>query len=575
VLVFALPSTLNLPQTNPTETAEFAPVPPSDDAPPPADAGNVSSFGLAGTETLKGSVTTTIPPPPDESGPPPPAPSNLAVSRSPSAKRCVGSPPRQTEDPLAPPCAAYFDPDADNGGATYLGVTKDEVRVLWYIDGGGDYESSQGFEPAPMATYQDLGQPPDPNGEFVYTRAIRGWQRYFNERFQTYGRFVHFYIYWTDADHSPEARRAEAADNFAKIKPFAVLSEARDNADAYLEAMAQRGVMNFGSTVGRDESFFRKFPRLAWGYPPSVQVAARSFAAYVCKKVVPYRVSFAGSAEMNGQPRRLGLLSTTDPARPGYVTYAREVKRMVEECGGHFVDARTFPSAGSENDANNTPDVAAQNIASFRQNGVTTIVWAQGEETTHTKAAQSAGYLPEWVVGGDHVLEGNGNSSFQGRQAWDHAVVVTDVTNLEAPTEQQCYLAYKEADPDAVDSPDVTLHACNLYRNPFQLFVGIQVSGPRLRPETIDQGFRAIPKIASTNPHVPACFYEIGDYTCVKDAQVEWWDSSGTTDGSRAGCWRMMEGGRRYFADRWPDGDVMAQRAPGDPCNNYYGDIHL
>ena len=35
IVAFTLPSSLNQPQANPTETAEFAPVPPSDETPPP------------------------------------------------------------------------------------------------------------------------------------------------------------------------------------------------------------------------------------------------------------------------------------------------------------------------------------------------------------------------------------------------------------------------------------------------------------------------------------------------------------------------------------------------------------
>src|SRR5918992_4371665 len=43
--IAVLPSALNLPQTNPTQTLEYAPVPPEDDdVPPPA--GNLSSLGL-------------------------------------------------------------------------------------------------------------------------------------------------------------------------------------------------------------------------------------------------------------------------------------------------------------------------------------------------------------------------------------------------------------------------------------------------------------------------------------------------------------------------------------------------
>ena len=189
---------------------------------------------------------------------------------------------------------------------------------------------------------------------------------------------------------------------------------------------------------------------------------------------------------------------------------------------------------------------------------------------------QSSNYFPEIVVAGDQTMEGNLNSQRQtGQQFWSHAIAVTNLTALPGTTQQQCYLAYKEADPEAPDQ-DI-FHACILYRDPFQLFVGIQVAGPRLRPESIDRGFRAIPKIASSDPQVPACYYEPDDYTCVKDAQVEWWDAAGQSQSANTpGCWRMAEAGRRYRARMWPDGNADAQidRTKPDPCNNFAGDTH-
>jgi hypothetical protein len=563
ILAFALPSSLNLPQTNPTETAEYAPVPPSDETPPPI--GNLSALGLAESSSIEDSGLLDEPI------------GNLPdLTQKPSAAtyRCVGNPPRQTEDPLSPPCVGHY--DGNNGGATYQGVTGEEIRVLWYIDGGGQYETSQGFEPAPVSKYEDMGKPPPPEGEFIYTRIIRGWQRYFNSRFQTYKRFVHFYIYWSGPDQTPEGRRADAAETYARIKPFAVLSQARNNQDAFLEAMAQRGVLNFGSVSGRDQSFFAKYPKLIWGYPPSIQQQARMFSTYLCTKVVGKPVQFSGNAADNGRPRVLGMLSTVDPARSGYRTFSRLVKREVEACGGRFAEDLTFPVAGSDNQAANPPQVAAQNIASFQSSNVTTIIWPQGQDTSHSKTAQSVGYLPEWVVAGDLVMEGALNGGQQGQAAWNRAFMVTTVTKLETSRQQQCFLAFKEAEPDAPDDPDVTLHACNLYRDPFQLFLGIQVAGPQLHPNSIDRGFRAIPKIASTDPKIPACYYDDGDYTCVKDVHVGWWDSSGQSSAPTPGCYRLVDDGRRYRAGTWDAGNVADRKRPGtDVCNNYLGDLHL
>src|SRR5687767_6996608 len=113
-----LPSALNLPQTNPSQTVEYAPVPPDDEATPDI-AGNLSSLGLGSSS----SIGESLPDHPVDPG----APDVSAIGRSPTTKRCVGHPPRQTEDPLSPPCVSHF--AGDNFGATYAGVTGSEIRI--------------------------------------------------------------------------------------------------------------------------------------------------------------------------------------------------------------------------------------------------------------------------------------------------------------------------------------------------------------------------------------------------------------------------------------------------------------
>lgn len=98
------------------------------------------------------------------------------------------------------------------------------------------------------------------------------------------------------------------------------------------------------------------------------------------------------------------------------------------------------------------------------------------------------------------------------------------------------------------------------------MFTGFQVAGPRLTPGTIDKGFHAIPPGPSGNPAVPACFYNSGDFTCVKDATAMWFDPSGSVGGN-PGCWRMPDNGKRYLPDGWPTGNVESQRTAKDPCN--------
>lgn len=566
LVMLVLPSALNTPQNNPTTTPEYAPVPPSDEKNVPPVVGNVASFGLAAGASLPGGGNGG---PAATPAGQPPGSSNLASrGKTPRTKRCTGSPPRQTEDEMAPPCVADF--RGDNGGATYQGVSGEEVRVLFYAQGGPYLTIRGGVETPTPNSYVNLLDAPDPN-EHIMVHVLRAWQQYFNDRYQAYGRFVHFWVYYSDPNSVGDiaARRADAVDNFARVKPFAIESMQIDGGgdDAYISEMARRGVLNFGSVNGQTDDIFHLYPGLVWSFQPSIDQRARLFTSFLCRRVIPFKTSFSGTVGQNGLPRRLGLLYTTDPSRTELAALTEQVRRGIKKCGGSFYDEQSFhksPAAGTVNygdDKSNAQD-AAQAMATFRRENVTTVIWTGGYEASNPDAAASIGYFPEWIVSGDRQI-GTTADEGQNQQEWANAWVVTHGTYFTQWPNEACFQAYREVDTD-LNQTDVINYACRYnYDDIRQLFIGIQVAGPRLTPSSVDQGFHAIPRISSTNPRVPACFYEPNDYSCVKDAIAEWWDPNGGTQG----CWKMPENGKRYRDDEWTDTDVPAVKGANDVCN--------
>jgi hypothetical protein len=562
LVVTVLPSALNLRQSNPTTTPEYAPVPPSgDSAAPPG--GNLSSLGLAGSASLKAGTASTPTSAPSDA--PVNASAGPASGKTPRTKRCIGSPPRQTEDPLSPPCVSDF--RGNNGGATYRGVTTNEVKVLVYFTlsaGGAENGSSKGNEPTPVNRYDDFAEP-QKSDEFIYSRMLRLYQQSFNDRYQTYNRFVHFVVHYGAPDPSAETRRSDAAEDASGVQPFLVLNFATKNADAYTSAMAQRGIVVIVGRVGGigavgfENSFFSHFPSLLWSYLPSIEQRARLFTTWACTKAVPYPVSFSGNPVDMTAPRVFGLVGTNDTTRADLTAYTNRVRAGMEACGVQFKRTAIVDRAN--------PQSAVVDMADFRQQGVTSIVWVGGEALEYTNAAANVQYRPEWLLPGDLAVDTN----FQGRlydpTEWSHARTVTTYTRVDAPVARPCFAAAREVDPSAPQQ-DITTYACEFYPYVQQLFTGVQVAGPKLSPSSMDAGFHAIPAIASKDPSVPACFYASDDYTCVKDAQATWWDPTGQAPGaSSKGCWRMMEAGLRHLAAGWPGGDVDAQRRADDACN--------
>ncbi|HEX9888407.1 MAG TPA: hypothetical protein VGA69_02935 [Nitriliruptorales bacterium] len=567
--VLVLPSALNVPQSNPSQTLEFAPVPPEDDEPPPPDVANVESLGLGSSAGPAGdgagSGAAALPPPP--AAPP------VGAGGRPVTKRCVGDPPRQTEDPLAPPCVAHF--EGDNFGATYQGVTADEIRVLLYFDGSPPGTprptTSRGSENIPGDQFFDLGEEPQ-GDEFVNVRQLRLLQRYFNERYQTYGRTVRFVVHFGNPDDTPESRRADATAGATDWEPFAVIAFGRENVSDYVDEMAQRDVVNvlgrdiisYEGRAGRAEDFYRGHPARIWSYDPSLDRRVELFASHACTKAAPHPASFSGNPGDNGQPRSFGIVLPDDPDAPEANTYGAMIRTALEQCGIEFDGVATVASASTGLCRGQSEAIAT--LSEFRQTGVTTIVKAGGFEVCYSQAAATLGYRPEWLVPGDSVNDANIYSRQQDQTAWAFARAVSTHPVGTVLDEEVCFQAQREADPSTPRSD--ARFGCGYYDELRQLFTGIQVAGPRLTPENMDRGFHAIPAIQAGDPRIPACFYRPGDYSCVKDAQALWWDPTGQAPGrGEAGCWRIVENGRRYLPGDWPPGDIDAQRTTDDPCN--------
>lgn len=556
--LLALPSALILPQANPAQTLEYAPVPGSSNQ----SSGNFAGLGLGSSSTLgaNGIGGTGLP---NGSG------------TNPSSYQCVGSPPRQTEDPLAPPCVAFF--NGDNGGATYQGVTRSQITVLFYLDAGWNYQDC-GAAPT-SAGYYDLSAGQS-DGTCV-SRILAGWERYFNQRFATYNRVVRFWMYYSTA-MDPAGRRSDASDNFNRLHPFAVVGAPTafvgGYADSYQQAMNQHGVLYFTAAAFEPTAYYRRYAPLLWGYSPSLEEQARNWASYVCTQIKPYQSSFAGSA-LNGRPRKYGAIETSDSTKPLLEQFqATALSYVQSECGIQPFDTAKYPIDGfyfySGPESQSYSTYAQPAMAKFSSDNITTILWPGGYEVQLSMAAAQLHYYPEWVTAGDGNSDAWNTGTEQDPTAWMHDIVVTPLPRIEDPSgsSSSCVQAYHSAEPTA-PSTDIR-YACAYYPGIFQMFVGIQVAGPRLTPSAVDQGFHAIPPHPSHDPETPACYYDPGDYTCVKDGTAQYWDSTypNTYDlGGRPGCYRMPLGGARYVTGGWPDRDAAAGRSSSDPCNGYEG----
>lgn len=577
--VALLPSALNIPQSNPNTVPEYAPVPPDEDS--SSEDGNLAALGQAGGSTLSrggGQSAGVIP---------------TGGGQKRSGKRCVGDPPRQSEDPMSPPCVAFF--EGNNGGVTGKGITGDEITIVLYISGNFGYNNgSGGLDWAETRSICDVDKPPNSGGpscyaraggsggsntqrDHIYVQAARPLARHFNNRFQTYDRHGHVYIYWSDAT-SEEMRRAEAADIDARLKPFAVvdLTNTGGFQESFSEAVGRRKSMAFSTLPGLRASFFQRTAPYLWGFRPDIEHWANGYVGYACKKIAPFNVSHAtggrmrDGSDMNGKPRRYGFMSTSDPSQPGLRAFRAMAGERLKECRIDPVTEVFFPRSGSAVDTGGDSTYATKNVAQLQGADVTTILWFGGMESKTGQAADQIGYYPEIVIAGDGSLDGNTNSRFQHpqfwRNAWGYSTELRQDTFESSPQYQAC----REGDPSAPTT--ACNYATQIYRPLFMVFNAIQSAGPRLTVHAVDRGLHAIQRYVSSSPYVAACYYDPGDYTCVKDGMELWWDGDGTAPNGVAGCYRLVKGGLRFPAEEWPSKDE-AFANPRDPCSGYEGGV--
>lgn len=521
-------------------------------------------------------------------GEPPSTASRVATAKD---FRCVNG--RQTEDPLAPPCDdSSF--TGDNGGATWHGVTGDEVRILVRIEGGDRHvppaparSIPEGGTP-PADHYVDLGKP-ERADEPIAAGAFRDLQAYFNRRYQTFGRAIRLIVYFDDGyTHPADMNRRLAVENDIVAAPFAVLSVNRDIPfmDVYLDAAAERGVVGFEGVQSRSQRFFERRPAMLWGYQATIEQQADLYASYVCQKVARWPVSISGEPAMQGRPRRLGLLHTANPSQVDDLELARVIRQKLDACGAPLIEVATYRTNGEQ--CTNLPHEQDQEDMSraradmrrFREAGVTTILWPGCPTSAHLMAVTADGWLPEWVLLADAPMSQAALATFAGAvPAWDRHAVMVSTRPYQPPVWQtRCWAALREGDPGE-DEVEGRFKMCESFGALQQIVAGIQLAGPRLTPEALSLGYRRLRVIASPDPQVPACSFEGADAACIKDAQALLFDvhkgitefdlAPGVDSGlpyAPSSCWRAVERGRRYLPWAWPPGNVDAQFRPDDPC---------
>ena len=433
----------------------------------------------------------------------------------PSRGQCFGNPPRQTESAYSPPCRAAF--TGDNGGATAPGVTGTEVTVaFWHALG----------MPAHRGKIEDT---PPPDEDAAY-RTARVLQRYFNERYELYGRRLQLFAIQDDPADYP-AQKASAVRVATEANAFAAISLET----GFCEEIARRGRICFDGN-GEQQRFYRDYDPHTWSYQMDTDTLDRMTAEYICKKLVGRNADFAGGLE-KGKPRKIAIAQDSWPGND-FRSYRAITGPAKDMCGFHTDLAFDYNGGDAEQ--------MSSMMANIRSNGVTTIVGSTGlsDGSVLMGAAEAAGFKPEWVFLNSYGIDFNDAArllpagqitQYFGMSGWE-------LPRPEADTD--CYRAYKSVDPQG--TPDSNF--CRLiYISIEHVVNGIQEAGPHLTAESFRDGMYAVPLQQRRGPWAIGGGYAPGDHSFVDDLDEIWWDPSCVDpDGGEPGCFKHTAGGKRW-----------------------------
>ena len=441
-------------------------------------------------------------------------------------RRCVGDPPRQTEDPQSPPCVNYW--EGDNGGATWKGVTRDEIRVAF--------------------------------ASTVPEARAKALVEYFNRRFEFYGRRLRIVRYSYPTSSRPDQQRASAIVA-ADAGAFAAVSQGTYSVDRYTTFRTELARLRVLSVFNVDVLSAAELQALhpfAWNYALPFDQLGQNLSEFACRSLVR-RVARHAGPELAGRPRSFAILQPADRG-----TGRGDVRPMVEglrRCGAE-VSVHDYQAAGRGGQSN--PDDALL-ISDLKARNVTTLigVGTSGAIASLMHHASRSAYQPEWL------LVGGGDWSQLSEFDWQ-AAPVDQLQHLFAmggfnkalpQSERPATWALREQGHD-LTTEDETLSATAMtteYQMMLVLASGIQAAGPLLTPDTFARGLQGL---RFPNPGAGAFpFYQAavgfsGDHSMVEDEALQWWSSTAPAYGDRAsesGGWCYIDQGARWRRGSWPD----------------------
>ena len=559
ILLVLIPLALKVEQAPPPTIAEFAPQVQQQLKEPPKDqAANIGRLGGAGGGGGQfGALPSPSPSPSISAG------VGSGQSQAPRYHRCVGNPPRQTEDPQSPPCVPYW--SGTNGGATAKGVSPSTITVVLETN-----EANAGG-----AAFEPSGSSP----------IMQYLVDFINDRFELYGRRIVLKYYDQNNGLGPEAQVAQEDQQFA---PFAHWGSYRSQGpetvywnDAFARHHIITSSVQYFDLPGQSQEHMNQHAPYEWMYLPSYDQIERNLGEMWCKGFKDRPPEYAGpdvTGSLKVRKLQVYLQPQSDPDHPAGSSPV-DAKPLMAALAGCGATARVSPTAG--NDVQKWQAAAIQ----ARQNDITSVVCLCGatENGAYTYSAfSSEGYHPEWIntdiVGLDMD---NFDQSGQGPTPSDqypYVLGLESYNKTQALADMPWWWAVKEINPSFSYSGHQSDNWA--YWALLLLASGIQQAGPNLTPQTFEQGLArtSFPNPGADGPP----FYQArvgfgpGNHSMISSMAPVWFDVNASSyefygqaggqnqggQGGNTGAYCYLDRGIRYALGDWPARPLVFRQPP-------------
>jgi hypothetical protein len=437
----------------------------------------------------------------------------------------------------APNCVGMWQKGADNGGATYKGVTRDAITVALYDS--QDDAQAQAIAAAGGATDETSDEEDNQNRD----KLIAAYMAHF----ETYGRDVRWVKIHGSAKASDEqAGKADAIKVATELKAF--ISFGAPN-NTYVNELVARGVMCFCTVSQPAETYIKWSPYV---FSPGLMASTEGYVhrAEYLARLNGHPAAYAGDATYKLQTRKFAIVyyETNDGAyKPGVDFFEKELLKYNIKLADRISYILDLGKAQED---------ARVIVARLKDKGINSVLFS-GDPLFPiflTQAATQQAYNPEWVISGSALTDTTFFARLYDKTQWAHAF---GISYLVARIDK----AISDAEGDLTSwhyGKPLTSKPSELEFG--LLFTALHLAGPKVTPTTLKEGIFSFKPTKGFITRYAVSYgrglWPFEDYTAADDATEIWWDNQAQgkdelqNDG--VGMYRYVNMGKRFLPGEWP-----------------------